>query len=143
MAGDSNFIGPVSGGEMTPSYAWVVNQDTLEFGVVSIDASAASDAGNSAFRTTYLRPGLALGKITATGLYAHYQPAAGDGTETIAAILAQGVDLLDPLGQTKTEDPAGVKVVLKGHVDADQIILIDAAGKTDLRNAGFLLKEDY
>lgn len=143
MAGDHNFVGPVEGGQMTPSYAWIVNVDTLEYGVVQIDASAASDAGNSAFRTSYLRPGLALGKITATGLYSHYDNGAGDGTETLAAILAQGVDLLDPLGQTKTEDPAGVKVVLKGHIDADQVIGIDAAGKADLRTAGFLLKEDY
>lgn len=142
MSGDHNFVGPVTGGSMTPSYAWIVNVDTLEYGVAQIDNSAR-DAGNSGFRTTYLRPGLALGLITASSRYKEYTPAAGDGTETIKAILAQGVDLLDPLGNAKTEHPAGVKVVVKGHVDADQIILIDAAGKTDLRTAGFVLKEDY
>jgi hypothetical protein len=139
----SGFIGPVSGGFMTPSYAWIVNPDTMEYTKVQIDTSEASDAGNTDFRTTYLRPGLALGRITATGLYAHYQPAASDGTETIDAILAQGVDLLDPLGTARTDDPAGIKVAVGGHIDATQVILIDAAGKVDLRTAGFLLQEDY
>src|SRR5688500_7388887 len=140
---DNTFIGPVAGGYMTPSYAWIVNPDTLEFATVQIDASASSDAGNSAYRTSYLRPGLCLGKITATGLYKHYSDAAGDGSETVKAILAQGVDLLDPLGVVKTEDPAGVSVVVKGHIDATLLIGIDAAGKTDLRNAGFILAEDF
>ena len=140
---DNTFIGPVDGGYMTPDYSWIVNQDTMEWGTGQIDTSGASDAGNTAFRTTYLRPGLALGQITATGLYVHYQPAASDGTETIAAILGQGVDLLDPFGTAKTEDPAGVKIAVKGHIDATKVILIDAAGKVDLRTAGFVLKEDY
>lgn len=140
---DNTFIGPVDGGYMTPSYAWIVNQDTMEYGTGQIDASGASDAGNTTFRTTYLRPGLALGKITATGLYIHYVPGASDGTETIAAILAQGVDLLDPFGTAKTEDPSAVKIAVKGHIDATQVILIDADGKVDLRAAGFVLKEDY
>jgi hypothetical protein len=140
---DSTFLGPVTGGYMTPDYSWIHNPDTLELGIVQIDASAAADAGNTDFRTTYLRPGLALGQITATGLYKEYTPAASDGTETIKAILMQGVDLLDPFGNTKTEDPAGVLVCVKGHVVAANIILDDAAGRVDLLAAGFVLKEDY
>ena len=138
---DNTFVGPVTGGSMTPSYAWLVNPDTAEFGVVQIDNTAA-DSGNS-YRTTYLRPGLVLGKVTASDRYKEYDNGNSDGTETAAAILAQGVDLLDPLGNAKTEHPAGVKVLLKGHIDTAFLIGIDAAGKAELRTAGFLLKEDY
>ena len=140
---DNTFIGPVAGGYMTPEYDWIVNPDTMEYGTGQLDLSGCSDAGNTTFRTTYLRPGLALGMITATGLYVQYAVGASDGTETIKAILAQGVDTLDPFGTTKTEDPAGVKIAVGGHIDARNVILIDAAGKVDLRTAGFILKEDY
>jgi len=140
---DNTLIGPVAGGYMTPSYAWIVNPDTMEYGTGQLDVSGCSDAGNTTFRTTYLRPGLALGKITATGLYVQYAVGASDGTETIAAILAQGVDTLDPFGTARTDDMSGVKIAVKGHIDATQVILIDSAGKADLRTAGFVLKEDY
>lgn len=143
---DNTFIGPVAGGYMTPSYAWIVNPDTLEYATVQLD-NTARDPLNTTFRTTYLRPGLALGKVTATGRYKEYDDADGDGTEVARCILAQGVDLLDPLGNVRTDHPAGVSVVVGGHVDPAYIIgkvsMLDANGKTDLTNAGFLLKTAY
>lgn len=143
---DNTFVGPVTSGYMTPSYKWIVNPDTLEYAVVQID-TAARDAQNTTFRTTYLRPGLVLGKVTATSRYKEYDDTDADGTEVAKAILAQGVDLLDPFGTAKTEHPAGVSVVVRGHVDPAFLIgtggALDANGKTDLTSAGFLLKTAY
>lgn len=143
---DNTFIGPVAGGYMTPSYAWIVNPDSLEYAKVQID-NTARDAQNSAYRTTYLRPGLVLGKVTATGRYKEYDDTDGDGTEVAKAILAQGVDLLDPFGTARTDHPAGVAAVVRGHVDPAYLIgtggALDANGKSDLTTAGFLLKTAY
>lgn len=138
----SGFIGPVVGGYMTPSYNWIVNPDTLELAVVQVD-NTARDAGNTTFRTTYLRPGLILGKVTATGRYKEYDNTDADGTETAKCILNQGVDLVDPLGVARTDHPAGISVAVGGHIDADLCYGVDSAGKVELAAAGFLLKSAY
>ena len=136
---DNTFVGPVVGGYMTPSYAWIVNPDSLEDVAVQIDTTAR-DAGNTAYRTTYLRPGLVLGKVTATGRYKEYDDTDADGTEVAKGVLGQGVDLLDPLGVAKTEHPAGVRMVRQGHIDGALLIGADANGLADLVTAGFLVK---
>ena len=48
-------------------------------------SSAATDSSNSP--TTILRPGLPLGKITSSGLYVAWNPAATDGSQNMAGIL--------------------------------------------------------
>lgn len=133
--------GTLTGPYMTPNRRFVVDDKSIRLASVEIDTTAR-DAGNTTYRTTFLRQSLALGKVTATGKYKEYAPAAGDGTETIDAILNENVDLLDPWG-VAFAGPVMATVVIGGYIDADQVLLIDAAGKTDLRTAGFLLVEDY
>src|SRR5262245_32920301 len=55
--------------------------------------STAVDARSSP--TTLLQRGLVLGKITASGLYKQYDPAATDGSQVARGILYQGVNMLD------------------------------------------------
>lgn len=58
-----------------------------------IDANAI-DSGNSG-STWRLRPGLVLGKITATGRYTNYSPTATDGSQVAGAVLAYGLRMQD------------------------------------------------
>ena len=53
-------------------------------------SGATRDAGND--KTTKLRPGLVLGKITASGLLKEFTPAATDGTEIPFAVLGNDLD---------------------------------------------------
>jgi hypothetical protein len=54
---------------------------------------SAVDTGNSP--TFELRPGLLLGQSISTGKYSNYNPLASDGTEVAAAILIEGLRMLD------------------------------------------------
>ncbi len=56
-------------------------------------ASTARDAGSSP--TTYLRKGLILGRITASGKLKEWNPDGSDGSEIACAVLDLDVDLLE------------------------------------------------
>lgn len=64
---------------------------------VQIDASVARDAVGGHTPDTYLREGLILTKISANGMYAHFDSAAIDGRQlpVSAVVLAHDVDVLD------------------------------------------------
>ena len=141
MAKQNAIPGVISYGYTTPSRKYIVDGESILIASVEIDP-ASRDAGNTTLRTTYLRAGLGLGKVTANGDYKEYDNGNSDGTETLAAILNEDVDVLDPAGNAITT-PIMAAVVIGGYIDADEIIGIDAAGKTDLRNAGgWTLVED-
>lgn len=108
---------------------------------VTLDVSAFDAYHVSEFGA--LPSGMALGKITATGLYGPYDPAAGDGTETAAGLLftttkvgkGDGTDLATAgdvgvalfwMGIVKT---AFLPVFAGGNVGE-----LDAGGITDLSN---------
>ena len=55
--------------------------------------SSTVDAGNTP--TTMLRPGLLLGKVTATGKIKEWNPTGTDGSETVYGVLAGGQMMLD------------------------------------------------
>ena len=141
MAKTNHLQGTLTGPYNEPNRAYIVNDATLERVAVEI-LPAARDAGNTAFRTTYLRQGLCLGKVTASGKYKEYDDGDSDGTQTVAAILDEDVDVLDEFGNAVTGAIVAA-VIIKGFLDADHLIGIDANGKADLRTAGFMLKEDY
>jgi len=84
--------------------------------------------------TTTLRPGLVLGKITASGKYAQYDDGAADGTETAVGILKEEVNLLD--ANAAAQDTPGL-MVIHGYVDESQLFGIDANGKSDLAHILF------
>lgn len=140
----ANYYGVTDGPYMTPDYSWITNHRTLERSQsMEIDATAR-DAGNTTFRTTYLRPGLCMGQVTAGGKLKEYDDADADGTETVFGILAEGVDLLAADGVTAAPAPIMGVVIVGGHIDARNLIGIDANGKADLRATNkFFLAEDY
>jgi len=105
---------------------------------MTIDASAV-DSGNPD-GTHILRPGLVLGKISASGKLKDYWidydsgTDTSDGSETAYAILLNEVDLKDgdPTG-TATDHEA--MVMLYGVADPNKCFNYDAAAKTDLESA--------
>lgn len=133
--------GITSYGYEEPRRNYIVNADTIERVLVRIDPTAR-DVSNTTNRTTRLQEGLVLGKVTASGYFKEYDNADSDGTQTAVAILDEVVDVLDPNG-VALSTPIMANVIIKGFVDADYLRGIDAAGKAELRTAGFLLREDY
>lgn len=79
----------------------------------------------------YVPSGCVLGKITASGLYGPYDPAASDGTEVAAGLLFSSLAVKDKV-------KVGGAIVEHGFVTESKLPLdgvtgeIDAAGKADL-----------
>lgn len=108
--------------------SWLAGPHGTEPGAtptVTLDVASFSTAQKA---DGYIHSGLALGKITATGLYGPYDNAATDGRETAAGLLFSSVDVSQ--GQTKV--PTGLLV--HGFVyEAKLPAAVDTAGKTELR----------
>lgn len=88
----------------------------------------------------YLLSGIVLGKITASGLYAPYNDAAADGTQTAVGILFSSVRV--PNLADTTKDCGGAILVAFAPVSVAKLPIangaaakgyIDAAGQTDLK----------
>ena len=109
----------------TPS-EFLLDQHVIEKGV-TID-KAARDSGHTGYTTT-LRPGLVLGKISASGKYAQYDPSASDGSEVAVGILKEQVKVID--SDAVATDAAAV-LVIHGRVKESALIGCDAAAKADL-----------
>lgn len=69
-----------------------------------------------------LRPGLLLGQQISTGLFLNYNPVATDGTEVAAAILLEGIRMLDFSNITTNRFYA---VLVGGPVKASQVLGLD------------------
>ena len=110
----------------TPS-EFLLDSHTIEKGV-TID-SAARDAGNTG-KTTTLRPGLVVGKVTATGKCKQYDASATDGTETAVGILKDQVKVVD--GSGNAVDANDAVLVIHGRVDESALIGCDVDAKADL-----------
>lgn len=76
-------------------YGFEASQRERLTGTVMIDASQAADAVGGHTPTTTLRAGLVLCRITSSGLYAHFNSGALDGTQlpATAVILLKDIDL--------------------------------------------------
>lgn len=99
---------------------------------VTLDVSAFTPATH--YPNGFFPSGLALGRITASGLYGPYDNAAVDGRETAVGLLFSSLTVPDE--DDTTEDVAGAMLV-HGFVDASKLpIAVDAAGQTDLITAG-------
>lgn len=89
--------------------------------------------------TTQLRTGLALGIITATGQWTHWNPYATDGSNFLAGFLLDEIDLSYIGGVTKERLHAAI---VKGNIKADQVVIGGEASRgiagTDYE---FLLRE--
>lgn len=133
----------VSGDKFAPNYAWIADKEKLVSVSVLLD-HAAADAGLPAgYPSGTLRSGLLLGKVTATGLFKEYTPAAADGTETAKGILYHAVRLKDPFGNAlaAAQEVFG-EMVIAGPVRSDALFLYDAAARTDLETNGKILFVD-
>lgn len=80
--------------------------------------SSAVDAGNTP--TTLLRPGLVLGRITASKLLTAWNPDAVDGSQYVFGILTQQVNML--INGTATAKLTG-KVLVRGGLKAANILI--------------------
>jgi hypothetical protein len=83
-------------------------------------SGSAIDAGNTP--TFELRPGLLLGQQVATGKYLAYSPTATDGTEVAAAILIEGLRMLDFSNNPTDRFYA---VLVGGPVQASKVLGLD------------------
>lgn len=91
-------------------------------------ASTALDSGNSP--NTTLRMGLVMGKQTATGQWAQYNPAATDGTQLALGILAQNLRLNDVLTQASTAK--FYAIMASGGIKGSSLIGLDQQARQQL-----------
>ena len=93
----------------------------------TIDASAV-DATNTP--TTELRQGLMMGRITASGNFTAYNPAATDGSQEPVGPLLEPVNVLNPM--TGTTRPKTGKVLYWGHVKVGSLYGFDEYARARL-----------
>lgn len=82
---------------------------------------AARDAGSSI--TTILRPGLAMGKVTATGLLKQLDVTAVDGTANFVGFIKEECPLIDSMGRALALG-ALVPLIIKAPVKAKKILYL-------------------
>lgn len=94
-------------------------------------ASTTVDAGSSP--TTQLRQGLWVGKISASGLWTHYDPAATDGSQEPLGILLEAVNMYDANAGAARQKSG--KFLLWGNYKGGQTFGLDeyARGRTSKR----------
>lgn len=93
---------------------------------ITLDTSAFT-AGTH-YPNGYFPSGLPLGRITATGLYAPYNNALADGSETLAGFLLCTVDA----PSVNTIDVQGALLDHGRVIEAKLPVAIDAPGRTDV-----------
>ena len=107
------------------------------FGTLPIKSST-TDAGSTP--TSFLRPGLVMGKKTSDGLLYVYAPTAVDGTEVAYCILAEGISMLN--ASAVAEDKMG-HVLLGGIIKASAILNLDNQARRQLLLSGrFFIDDD-
>ncbi|OGT57674.1 MAG: hypothetical protein A3E01_02750 [Gammaproteobacteria bacterium RIFCSPHIGHO2_12_FULL_63_22] len=105
----------------------------LHNGLIS---GAARDTANSP--TTVLRPGLVLGLITASNLYAQYSPTATDGTAVARAIALLECRATDIDGNNQNRL---MPIAVGGPIKAANLIGLDSLARRQLAN-NFLFDDD-
>lgn len=90
-------------------------------------SGAARDSTNTP--TTHLRKGLVLGKITASGKYAQYDPTATDGTQVAVAVLYYDLKATD---YDANNADRNCTILLGGPVIASQLVGLDQNARAQL-----------
>lgn len=106
------------------------NRHELQWWVGGVIDSAAVDSGHTN-NTTQLRPGLILGKITATGKMTNWNPFATDGSQKISTIFA-GQQEMQQYG-TALDRFSGEQFIYGGGIKAADILI---PGQTNYGIAG-------
>ena len=138
LLGDNSNNLPKQGGITIQPGEFLLNPRIYFSQRVTITSAArdavASDGSTARTPSTQLRKGLVMGKITATGKYAQYNPQASDGTQTAVGLLLEPVSVVDRYGNAV--DALG-ETVFFGYVDGTQCYGLDAAAKTAMKNIIF------
>ena len=124
-------ISVVSTGYQVENRSWLISAHGTDPGTnpsVALDLSKFT-AGTH-FPNGFIPSGIALGKVTATGLYGPYDNTATDGRETAAG------HLFSTLGVRTGQTKVGGALVVHGFIRESKLpFTIAAAGKTDLKSS--------
>jgi hypothetical protein len=104
-----------------------------EFLLSEANGQRSREAGTLAITAEALPAGQLLGKVTASGEYAPYAPAAADGTEAVAAILYAAAPA------SAAAQPVAV-VVRDAEVSGGKLTGNDAAATADLLALGIIVR---
>ncbi len=99
-------------------------------------ASGAVDLGNTP--TYELRPGLLLGKVTATGQWSNYVATNTDGSQVAAGVLIAGMRMQDFQGVNQQKFYA---ILVGGPVQAGKLLNLDYMARQQMAN-GFRFDDD-
>ncbi|HVX15952.1 MAG TPA: head decoration protein [Pirellulales bacterium] len=99
--------------------------------------STTVDSGNSP--TTYLRPGLLLGKIASSGNLKQYSATASDGSQNVFGVLLRGISTLDLNGNA--ENKYG-KILVGGCVKGSLLIGLDQYARRQMVGR-FFFDDDF
>jgi hypothetical protein len=103
----------------TNQFLWGGPQaQVLEMGF-QIDPTSVDSGSNN---TKVLRPGLAMGRITATGLLKQFDNAAVDGTQNLVGFLKEETPLIDGYGMNYALG-AQQQVIVAGPVKAKSVLI--------------------
>ncbi|MFB7919219.1 head decoration protein [Streptomyces sp. NPDC056061] len=96
---------------------------------ITLDVSTFAQADH--YPDGYLKSGLPVAEITASGLYGLYAGDAIDGRETLAGFLFTGVEVVDHRGRVSAK--VGGSMLVHGFVRADKLpVPVDADGMADV-----------
>ncbi|MFD8595366.1 head decoration protein [Kitasatospora sp. NPDC059646] len=98
---------------------------------VSITLDVTKFTAGTHYPDGFLKSGLPLGKVTASGKYGLYDDAASDGRQTCVGFLFTAVDVVSERGAVAAS--VGGSMLLHCFIRESKLpVTIDAAGKTDL-----------
>lgn len=96
---------------------------------ISLDVSKFTSGTH--YPDGYLKSGIPLGKITASGLYGPYDDAASDGRQTCVGLLFTGVEVVNRRGQVSSK--VGGSMLLHGFIVTSKLpVTLDANGLADI-----------
>lgn len=120
-------IAPVTTSYALDDLSWLGSQHGIEAGE-SITLLVSSFTSGTHYPDGFLKSGLPLGKITASGKYGPYDDAASDGRQTLVGHLYGGVPVATGGGAN-----LGGALLTHGKVrEANLPLAVDAAGKADV-----------
>lgn len=105
--------------------SWIGSADYTPPRSITLDFSAFTKADH--YPNDFLKSGIPLGQVTATGLFVPFNSAGSDGSQVLAGFLFSELNVS---GFSATDDPSGA-LFYRGVVRASRLpIAVNAAGKT-------------
>lgn len=122
--------------ESQEAQIWWGHENLRIFAPMPAIASTAVDSGNTP--TTRLRAGLVMAQITATGLWADYDPTKTNGQEVARGVLMRGLTMIDASGSAIQKQ--GV-ILIGGLLKTVDLIGLDGTARQQLAKA-FVFDDD-